>query len=353
MSYIYNPAKPYNERIRQLILDTHPQKGPLIVRPDGKRFERLMDGNYWNDFTFKDTSDTIGSKGLLHWLMGTLPNGMQDAFAMVSGDLMEGGFIPFHLQDYVQLQEENDEQIFASVQRLRDLCVENPWETSDGREYPIAITGGDTSVVNTIQGCEIAITATGYVRKGEKIIPDAQPGDSLIGIASNGIHSNGLTFYRDELNKKGIGLQTQLSTIKLGEELVRPTHVYMPALRELIKEIRPYIHGMVHITGGGFSKLKELIPEGRYIDAEVSRTHTLKSQEIFWYAFEELGMSSENMYTRFNNGVGYVVTVPPIKVELALSIIRRYFPADVIGHIISGQRRVLVESAYENKTLIL
>ncbi|MBI2005353.1 MAG: hypothetical protein HYS80_01165 [Candidatus Aenigmarchaeota archaeon] len=353
MSGIYNPTKPYNERIRQLIRDTHPRKGPLIVRPDGKRFERLMDETHWKDFTFKDASDTIGSKGLLHWLMGTLPNGMQDAFAMVSGDLMEGGFIPFSLQDYIQIQEEDDEQIFASVQKLRDLCVENSWETSDGRKYPIAITGGDTSVVNTIQGCEIAITATGYVRKGEKIIPDAQPGDVLIGIASNGVHSNGFTFYREKLDKRGIGLQTQVSTTTVGEELVRPTHIYMPALRELIKEMRPYIRGMVHITGGGFSKLRELIPEGRDIDIEVGRIHRLKPQEIFWYAFEELGMPSEDMYTRFNNGVGYVVAVSPTKVEPALSIVRKYFSADTIGQITRGQRRVLVESEYENKTIVL
>ena len=80
---------------------------------------------------------------------------------------------------------------------MKDLCVANPWEIED-QIHPLIITGGDTAIINTIKGFEMGITGTGYVKRGQEIYPNARPGDVLIGIASPGIQSNGLSFYREE-----------------------------------------------------------------------------------------------------------------------------------------------------------
>ena len=63
---IYDPTKPFNEQIRQLIQDTHPQDGPIVIRAHGKRFRRVMNNDYWKDFDPQDATDGIGTKGLLH-----------------------------------------------------------------------------------------------------------------------------------------------------------------------------------------------------------------------------------------------------------------------------------------------
>ena len=350
---IYDPTKPFNEQIRRLIQDTHPQDGPIIIRPHGKRFRRMMDNDYWKDYDTQDATDGIGTKGLLHWLMGTHSDGVQGVFAMVMDDLMEGGFIPVYLQDHILIQEENDRHIFSLTGKLRDLCVQNPWETSDGRVYPIIITGGETAIINTIQGFEMGITATGYVRKGEEIIPNAQDGDVIIGLGSNGIHSNGLSFYREELfNKQSMRLDTMLPWgATVGEELTRPTYVYMPALKELVKELREYVHGMVHITGGGLSKLHELMPPQRDVDIGVTRNHPLEPQKLFFYAYD-LGVPSGKMYTRFNNGVGYAIVMEKSRVEDALSVLKRHFQAEVIGGVTKGNGKVIIESQYDPSIVV-
>ena len=349
---IYDPTKPFNEQVRQLIQVTHPQDGPITLRPHGKRFRVIRDHDYWRDYDELTGTDGIGTKGLLHWRMGTLRNGVQDVFAMVMDDLMEGGYVPVILQDHILMQEEDEEKIFTLTRALRDLCVQNPWEVSHDRTNPIIISGGETAIINTIQGFEMGITATGYVTKGGEIASMAGDGDVIIGLGSNGIHSNGLSFYRQELlDNRGMKLDSMLPWgVTVGEELTRPTHVYMPALKELIAKHGESVYGMVHITGGGLSKLRELLPEKRDVDIEVSRTHLLKPQEIFLYA-HELGTSSDRMYTRFNNGVGYAIAVEGSTAADALKTLRQYFPAEIIGQVNPGTGRVVIESQYDSSTV--
>jgi phosphoribosylaminoimidazole (AIR) synthetase len=104
---------------------------------------------------------------------------------------------------------------------------------------------------------------------------------------------------------------------------------------------------MVHITGGGLSKLKELMPD-RKTNIEVHANHSLKPQEIFRYAYEELGVPSEKMYARFNNGIGYVIAVDPKVSKYALATLRKQFKADEIGYVKKGNGKVKIESEYES-----
>ncbi len=350
---IYNPTKPFNEQIRRIIESTHPEEGPIVLEPHGKRYKVIRDYVFWENFDELTGTDGIGTKGKLHWEMETLPYGVQDVFAMVMDDLMEGGYVPVILQDHILIQEENEEKIFSLTGALRDLCVQNPWKL-DGQSNPIIISGGETAIINTIQGFEMGITATGYVNESEEIIPRVEEGDFIIGLGSSGIHSNGLSFLREELFDKR---HMELSDVfpwgtSLGEELTKPTHIYMPATKELIKDFRADISGIVHITGGGLSKLREFLPSEKNLDIKVYRDHSLRPQEIFHYTFYELGCSSEKMYTRFNNGVGYVVAIEKSKAKDALRILRKYFPAEIIGDVVQGEGKVIIESQYDNKDLI-
>jgi phosphoribosylformylglycinamidine cyclo-ligase len=291
--------------------------------------------------------------------MGTLSAGVQDAFAMVVDDLIEGGHVPVTLQDHIMLQEEDREKILEITGALARLSAENPWKAAGGASYPIIVSGGETAIINTLQGFEMGITATGYVRKGQEITPRAEKGDVLLGLASNGVHSNGLTFFREEfLGRRAMGLGDALPWgATVGQELTRPTNVYLPALKELIESVSSgqrageAIHGMVHITGGGLSKLRELIPPAAEVNVEVDSDHSLAPQEIFKHAHREFGVPSEKMYTRFNNGVGYAVVVREADADGALRVLRRHFDADVIGRVVGGSGKVSIRSQYEPVTV--
>ena len=359
MSDLYDPSKSFNTQIRALISSTHPKEGPIVVSPFGKRFKIDRDYSYWKDFSELTSTDGIGTKALLHWQMGTFAYGAQDAFAMVVDDLIEGGFVPVTMQNHIQMVEA-PQKVFALIESLVKLCESNRWEYAKGKSNPIIISGGETAQINTIQGFEMGITATGYARKGSEIVHSARCDDVVIGLGSSGVHSNGLSFFRDELfAKRGMSIETELPWgVTVGEELTRPTNVYLPAIKALIEALsekgniaaNSAIHGMVHITGGGLSKLKELVP-GEALDVEMGKQSRLKPQEIFRYAHDELGMPSKDMYRRFNNGIGYAIAVDPSVSKFALAVLRKYFKADIMGDIKKGAGKVAIESEYEPMTV--
>lgn len=358
-SDLYDPSKSFNARIRELIKSTHPKEGPIVVSPFGKRFKIDRDYAYWKDFSELTSTDGIGTKALLHWQMNTFAYGAQDAFAMVVDDLIEGGFVPVTMQNHIQMIEA-PEKVFTLIESLVKLCKNNRWRYAKDKFNPIIISGGETAQINTIQGFEMGITATGYVRKGAEIEYNAGHDDVVIGLGSSGVHSNGLSFYRDELfTKRNMSLKTEFPWgVTVGEELTKPANVYLPAIKALIEGFaekknvaaNSVIRRMVHITGGGLSKLKELVPKKEF-DVEINRQSSLKPQEIFRYAHDELGVSSENMYKRFNNGIGYVIAVDPSVSKFALAVLQKYFKADIIGYIKKGTGKVIIESEYESATV--
>jgi phosphoribosylaminoimidazole synthetase len=353
---VYDPAKPYNKQIRELITQTHPKDGPITVTPLGKRFSVTKAGVFDNCSELTGV-DGIGTKGLLHWQMGTMEAGAQDAFAMVVDDLIESGHMPVLMQDHIQIQEENHEKIYRIVKGLVDLAKANPWNIEDATKYPIVINGGETAIINTMQGFEVGITGTGFAIQGHEIFADAVLGDALIGIKSSGPHSNGYSFFRkDFIGRQSLKLEDKAPwdmDTTVGKELTIPTNVYLPAIVELIADARNYhgiaadvIHGMVHITGGGLSKLKELIPNKGNLNIEVHSDHGLMPQSIFFYSHAS-GVSSRDMYERFNNGIGYVVAVHKDYEKTALRLLRRHFAADTIGRVVKGDQKIRIRSAYD------
>jgi phosphoribosylformylglycinamidine cyclo-ligase len=285
--------------------------------------------------------------------MGTERHGAKDAFWMVADDLIEGGYIPVSFEDHIQIQEENAEKIFNIVGALVALANQNG----------MAIVGGETAIINTLQGIEVGISGEGYVKKGHQIIKSARPGDVIIGIESDNLHSNGYTFVRDTLLKQyGLDSKAPWCNRTVGEELTVPTRGYLPVIKELLRQFTcdsgqaateyasQHIHGMVHITGGGLSKLGELCPY-KNVDISINRKHKLEPQEIFRFIQREFAIASEKMYTRFNNGIGYVMAVSDNAAEAALGIIRNYYPAEVIGNVTGGTGKITIESKYDSETV--
>jgi phosphoribosylformylglycinamidine cyclo-ligase len=279
---------------------------------------------FWKDYLEIDRTDGIGTKGSLHWKQKTFSFAAQDAFAMNANDIIRIGAEPYRMQDHIMLEEENDDAIFSIVKSLVDLC----------KRYKIAITSGETAILNEINGLEIGITMIGRVKQNEIIKPDVQIGDKLIGLASNGIHSNGITIARRILGEEF-------------NELTKPTEIYLE-INEVLKSNRKNIHGMVHISGGGFTKLKDIVNDKT--DIKISRNHKLDPQSIFNSLKEKGNLSDEVMYKTFNNGIGFIIATD--KGEDVLDIIKKYYKADIIGSVENGNGKIKIESKFSDKKVL-
>lgn len=180
---------------------------------------------------------------------------------------------------------------------------------------------------------EISITVSGFIKthKPNKF----QIGDVLIGIASSGLHSNGFTKVREVFGEK------------YQPEFVEPTSIYLEATLALDEQFD--IHGMMHITGGAYTKLKDLLSDD--IDLRMERNHKLTPQQIFKDLYQK-GISDGEMYKTFNCGVGFILSVLYEKADGVISRLRvSGFEADIIGGITSGTGRIKIESMFSNQVV--
>jgi len=311
---MYDPTKPDTENVLKLIEKTW--NTPYIIVKKGiyASFKRKVTG--WE----VDHTDGIGTKGYYHWKQKTYKEAVIDALAMNLNDLALVGATPYKLQNHLVLPKEDSHIIHEIMSTIVKECISRK----------IAITGGETSFHNDISGIDIGITMSGFIKK--KINRIIQKGDVLVGIASNGLHSNGFTKVR------------ALFGNKILKEFTTPTRIYSDQVAEIDQHYD--IHGMMHITGGAFSKLKPLLSG---LDVNITNTHRLKPQKIFFDIYKK-GVTDRDMYITFNGGVGFVMAMSPKDAE---QVVMRYKDTQVIGEMVAGNGSVIIESAFSKKVIIL
>jgi phosphoribosylformylglycinamidine cyclo-ligase len=267
-------------------------------------------------------TDGIGTKGIYHWRKRTFKNAVLDALAMNLNDLLMMNARPYAVLNHLFLPRDDEKAILEIISQLSQEC----------KKRKIAILGGETAIHNDVEGMELSITMLGFVKKPRE--NKFEIGDVLIGIESNGLHSNGFTKVREIFGKS------------FKKEFIKLTPIYFDEIYPLIEKFD--IHGMVHITGGAFTKLKDLLNKA---DAIINRNHKLKPQPIF-YEIQKRGVSEVQMYKIFNCGIGLILSVNPKEANNILSKIKN-FKADMIGEIIPGTGKLIIKSAFSNKKIIL
>ncbi len=260
-----------------------------------------------------DHTDGIGTKGYYHWRHKTFQNAVQDALAMGLNDLAIMGARPHKLQNHIFIPEEDEKVILEILEALASEC----------QKRQIAMTGGETSIHPNLDGLDISIVVSGFLDKIR--MNRFEIGDVVFGVRSFGLHSNGFrkirAVFQDEYR----------------DDFVVPTAIHLDQILRLHKHVD--IHGAMHITGGAFTKLRDILPPDA--DILIHREHSLKPQPIFKELYQR-GVSDEEMYKTFNCGVGFIVSVSREDI--------RKIPftgdIDIIGEVVPGAGKVQIESAF-------
>lgn len=308
----YNPEKPYKDEVLRLIKQTW--KTPYVSVYSGAYpvFRRKFSGPE------VDHTDGVGTKGIYHWKRRTFRNAVLDALAMNLNDLVMSRSVPYKLQCHLILPKDDHRAI---VEIMKDLVKEC-------KDRNIAITGGETSIQNNVAGLDISLTVSGFVRKERR--NQFRAGDVLVGFASNGLHSNGFTAVR------------RVFSDRFRKEFTEPTRIYSEVIGDI--QEKHDIHGMMHITGGAFTKLKSLLVKA---DAVITGSHSLRPQRIFQELYDQK-ISDRDMYKTFNCGIGFVIATSP---KNALEIITKVKNADIVGEVVRGLGRVRITSMFSGKKI--
>lgn len=270
--------------------------------------------NYRNPVLVSGT-DGVGTKLKLAFEMGKHDTIGIDAVAMCVNDILAQGAEPLFFLDYVAVGKNHPATVEAIVAGVAEGC----------RQAQCALIGGETAEMPGMYGEEeydIAGFSVGAVEK-EDIIDGSlvKEGDALIALPSSGVHSNGFSLVRKiladnhlSLNEKYDDLQTEKS---LGETLLTPTRIYVKPVLALLKESK--VHGIAHITGGGFyENIPRILPPG--LKAEID-SNAWERPAIFDFLEKRGGIEREEMYNVFNNGVGMILAVDPADSRRAIEIL--------------------------------
>ena len=287
-------------------------------------------------------TDGIGTKALVAQMTGRYDSVGIDCVAMNVNDLVCVGARPVTLVDYIAVERAEPAMLEALGKGLAE----------GARLAGVSIAGGEIAEMRDViagavpgAGFDLAATAVGRVELDAVNTGAAvRPGDSILGIASSGIHSNGLTLARRVFfEKAGLGVDDRAEGLgeSVGAALLRPTHIYVREALDLLASAVP-VHALAHITGDGFLNLTR-------VEAKVGmRLDALPPPPAVFAALQRLGgIADAEMYRVFNMGIGFCAIVPPAHEARAVEILGAQGKAcRRIGTVVDdAQGRVWIEQA--------
>lgn len=272
-------------------------------------------------------TDGVGTKLKIAFAMDKHDTIGIDAVAMCVNDVLAQGAEPLFFLDYVALGHNIPEKVEAIVSGVAEGC----------RQAGCALVGGETAEMPGMYGYgeyDIAGFTTGVVEKSRLIDGSkVAVGDVLVGIASSGVHSNGFSLVRKIVADAGLSLderRPELGGAVLGEVLLTPTNIYVKEVLEVIRNCD--VHGVAHITGGGFDEnIPRILRPGQGIEIREGSWEILP---VFKALEKWGGIPHREMFNIFNMGVGMVLALDASEVETAVAILSKAGrKASVIGRV--------------------
>jgi len=248
------------------------------------------------------STDGVGTKLKIAFLMDRHDTVGIDLVAMCVNDIVVSGAKPLFLLDYFATSRLDQEKAIQVVSGIAKGCVEAECSLIGGEtaEMPGFYTEGEYDLA----GFAVGIAEDAQLIDGSSVTV----GDRLIGIASSGLHSNGYSLVRKvilEHHRMDLGKRVEEIGEVLGEELLRPTRIYVKTVLNLVRDFK--IGGIAHITGGGITgNLPRVIPSGC---KAVVHKGTWEVPPIFPFLKEKGNIPEDEMFKTFNNGIGMILIV--------------------------------------------
>ena len=285
------------------------------------------------------STDGVGTKVVLASRLGVYDTVGMDLVAMVADDLAACGAEPLFMTDYVVCGAVRPERVAAIVSGVARGCA----------LAGCALLGGETAEHPGHFGpddFDLAGAATGVVEADAILGPErVQPGDTVLALASSGLHSNGYSLVREILRRAELNLEQEVPELErpLGAELLEPSRIY--ALDCLALAAECDVHAYAHITGGGLAaNLARVLPG--HVDAVLDRG-TWSPAPVFGVLAAAGNVPLAEMEQVFNLGVGMTAVVGRDSTGRALDLLAaRGVPAWVLGEVVPGSGTSRLNGAY-------
>ena len=273
-------------------------------------------------------TDGVGTKLRIAIDTGNVDTIGIDLVAMCVNDLVCQGAEPLFFLDYFATGKLDVDQAARIVGGIAEGCAQSGCALTGGEtaEMPGMYHGGDF---------DLAGFAVGAMERGQALPAGVGEGDVLLGLASNGVHSNGYSFVRKVVELSGLGWDAPCpwGEGSLGAALLAPTRLYV---KQALAAMRSGgVHGFAHITGGGLTENPpRVLPEGLACEIDLS-SWTLPP--VFRWLAETAGMSEPELLKTFNCGIGMMVVVAADRAEAVAQVLRDAGETVVpMGRVVAG-----------------
>ena len=295
---------------------------------------RLDTAKYKNPVLVSGT-DGVGTKLKIAFMTGVHDTIGIDLVAMCVNDILTSGAEPLFFLDYFATGKLNAEDSLSVVEGIARGCEMAGASLVGGEtaEMPGFYSDGEYD----LSGFAVGVVDQDRIIDGSTV----EEGDVVIGLPSSGVHSNGFSLVRKVFfDKMKMGVDTRLDELEgtLGEELLKPTNIYVKQILELLDTVP--VKAMAHITGGGITgNLPRVLPDGLSARIDVSRWPELPVFSLI----RKLGeVPEDDMRRTFNMGIGFTIVVKPDFVNKVLETFReKSYDCYDIGIIEKGNKEVI------------
>jgi len=325
-------ANTTKQRIKSLLRSTF---GPEVLSDVGA-FAGLFQAK-WGDYedpVLVSSVDGVGTKLKVAFMMGKHDTVGIDLVSHCVNDILVYGAQPLFFMDYIAMTRHSGEVILEVVSGIARACKDVGCTLLGGEmaEMPGFYNEGEYDLIGMVVGL---VDRKGII-DGSRI----SPGDVILGLASNGLHTNGYSLARKLFfDHAGWDVNTYIDPLgcTIGEELMKPHRCYARPVLELLRSLP--VHGIVHITGGGFQdNIPRILPPDRRAHI---RLGSWDIPPVFTLLQKTGKISDEEMFHTFNMGIGMLLILPPENTERAEKLLIEHGEKVFgIGEISEGTREV-------------
>lgn len=303
----------YRESMARLPQLMHRTFSPRVMRLDGGfaglfqlDFGNRLFARQYEEPILVSGTDGVGTKLKVAMLTGVHDTVGIDLVAMCVNDIICCGAEPLFFLDYVAMGRDNPERLEQIVTGISNGCL----------QADAALLGGETAIMPDLYAPEdydLAGFCVGVVERKHLIDGSGiTPGDVVLGIGSNGLHSNGFSLARKivfEMQQLDVSDHVDELGSTVGDILLTPTKIYAGVVRQVLRhyKVKSVVHGIAHITGGGLlENIARVVPAGTQVRI---RPKSWEIPPVFSW-IQRLGeVSPDEMFRVFNMGIGLVLIV--------------------------------------------